>query len=268
MLIVVGAVAFAVALLTLFSGFGLGTLLMPTLALFFPASTAVLLTAVVHGCNSLFKLALLWRDAAWSVVWRFGIPAALTAGLGAGVLALLTGLEPLYTWSPPLDPLTGRLHHWEVTPVELLLGLLILAFAALDISPARKKLRFDPKWLPLGGAIAGFFGGLSGHQGALRAAFLVPLGLQPRSYAATQAVLASIVDIVRLAGYAVALVAGTWQGLGGTEQRQVLVVATICALTGSLVGKSLLSKVTVRGVRWLTASLLLIVGLGLVSGAL
>ncbi|REJ84188.1 MAG: sulfite exporter TauE/SafE family protein [Acidobacteria bacterium] len=268
MLFVVALVSFSVALLTLFSGFGLGTLLMPTLALFFPAPVAVLLTAIVHGCNSLFKLALLWRQADYRVVLRFGIPAALAALLGAATLAALSGGPVLFSWSPPLDPLVGRMLFWQVSAVEAVLGVLILLFAALEVLPATRRLRFAPRWLPLGGAIAGFFGGLSGHQGALRAAFLVPLELEPRTYAGTQAVLASVVDVFRLGAYAVALAGGSLSGLGGRQQQQVLVVAVVCALSGSLLGKRMLGKATVRGIRRLTTALLVLVGLGLLSGAL
>ena len=47
--------------LTLFSGFGLGTLLLPAFALFFPVPAAIAMTALVHFANNLFKLALLGR---------------------------------------------------------------------------------------------------------------------------------------------------------------------------------------------------------------
>ncbi|WP_206054762.1 hypothetical protein [Nitrosococcus wardiae] len=53
--------AFLASLLTLFSGFGLGTLLMPVVAIFFPVTVAVALTAFVYLLNNLFKLAVLWR---------------------------------------------------------------------------------------------------------------------------------------------------------------------------------------------------------------
>ena len=49
--VVVCATALIVAALTLFSGFGLGTLLMPAFALFFPVTVAVAATAVVHLAN-------------------------------------------------------------------------------------------------------------------------------------------------------------------------------------------------------------------------
>ena len=52
----VGLAAVFVSGLTMFSGFGLGTLLMPVFAIFFPVETAVAATAVVHGANSLFKI--------------------------------------------------------------------------------------------------------------------------------------------------------------------------------------------------------------------
>ena len=45
--------------LTLFSGFGLGTLLMPVIALFFPLELAIAMTAMVHLSNHLFKIGLL-----------------------------------------------------------------------------------------------------------------------------------------------------------------------------------------------------------------
>jgi uncharacterized membrane protein YfcA len=50
--VLVGAAAMAVSALTLFSGFGTGTLLMPVFAPFFPATVAVASTAVVHAANS------------------------------------------------------------------------------------------------------------------------------------------------------------------------------------------------------------------------
>ena len=60
--LVVGLCAFLVSGLTLFSGFGLGTLLMPVFALFFPVPVAVASTALVHVANNLFKLGLLRRN--------------------------------------------------------------------------------------------------------------------------------------------------------------------------------------------------------------
>lgn len=260
MLVVIGAIAFGVSLLTLFSGFGLGTLLMPVFALFFPVETAVAATAVVHGANSFFKVGILGREIDRSVLVRFGIPAVLAALIGAWLLTRLSGQAPLLRWQ-----LGDRIA--EVTPVGLVMGLLILGFAAFELVPALRELRAPTRYLPVGGALSGFFGGLSGHQGALRAAFLTPLGLTPTAFAATQAALAALVDLSRLVVYAAGFFAGSLPGPGGGQWTAV-VVGSLAAFAGALVGKRLLGKTTMEGVRALTGVLLLIVGVGLASGLL
>ena len=71
----VALVAMFAAGLTLYSGFGLGTLLLPVFALFFPTEMAVVATALVHGANNVFKVSLLGRKADREVVINFGLPA-------------------------------------------------------------------------------------------------------------------------------------------------------------------------------------------------
>lgn len=62
--LIICSVAYVASGLTFFSGFGLGTLLSPALASFFPVELAVALTGVVHCLNGLFKLALIGQRAA------------------------------------------------------------------------------------------------------------------------------------------------------------------------------------------------------------
>ena len=73
--ITVGLAAFFAAGLTLYSGFGLGTLMLPVFSLFFPVEMAVVATALVHGANNLFKVSLLGRRADREVVLKFGLTA-------------------------------------------------------------------------------------------------------------------------------------------------------------------------------------------------
>lgn len=256
---VIGAVAFAVAMLTLFSGFGLGTLLMPAFALFFPVPVAVAATAVVHVLNNLFKLGLLRRHVDLRLAMSFGIPAALAAFPGAWLLTWLSGVTPWAIWS-----LGAR--RFEVTPVGAVMGVLILGFAALELVPALRTLRAPSGWLWLGGILSGFFGGLSGNQGALRAAFLSPLALAPSTFAATNAVIAVMVDAARLLVYGVAFFGAHAAGVGEAGQWPLVGIATLFAFAGSYLGTRLLPKVTVGFVRVATGMLLLVVGLGLASG--
>ena len=71
--VIIGLVAFIASGLTLYSGFGLGTVLLPAFALFFPAPAAVAATGVVHLLNNLFKGGLVGRQAHAPTLLRFGL---------------------------------------------------------------------------------------------------------------------------------------------------------------------------------------------------
>ncbi|HVS64456.1 MAG TPA: sulfite exporter TauE/SafE family protein [Thermoanaerobaculia bacterium] len=257
--LVLGGVALVVSALTLFSGFGLGTLLMPAFAIFFPLEIAIPATAVVHMANSYFKVAVLGTEARRSVVIRFGLPAVALAFVGAWLLRKLAGQDPLFRYE-----IGG--HVAETTPIQLVMGLLILCFAAMDLIPYFTRLKLDPKLLPLGGAVSGFFGGLSGHQGALRAAFLGKIGLTPTEFAATQGVLAALVDTARMIVYVLGFTRGELGGVQLEEQWALVAFASACAFAGVLIGRKLLPKMTLERLHWITGGLLLIVGAGLLSG--
>ncbi|HPF69402.1 MAG TPA: TSUP family transporter [Candidatus Krumholzibacteria bacterium] len=255
-MLVVCAVALAASGLTFFSGFGLGTLLLPVFALFFPIEEAVALTAVVHFLNGLFKLGLVGRHADRGVVLRFGLPAILAAFAGAALLHVLAGLPPVGAWS-----LGGR--TLAVTPIKLTVGLLLLAFAGLELLPGADRLAFDRRWLPVGGVLSGFFGGLSGMQGALRSAFLARAGLTKEAFVATGVTVSVLIDFTRLGMYGRVLKAHAaeldWLLLGA---------AVLAAFAGALLGNLYLKKLTMGAVRRIVAAMLLLVGLGLAGGLL
>ena len=255
--VLLGLLAFGASLLTLFAGFGLGTLLMPAFALVLPLDVAVAATAIVHAANGAFKAGLLAGQADRGVVVRFGVPAVAAAFLGAFLLTSLSGRSPLLTWS-----FLGR--PADVTPVKLVLGGLILGFALLELVPALRALRAPPKYLPLGGALSGFFGGLSGHQGALRAAFLSPLELSPTRFASTQAVIALLVDGARLLVYGWSFL--LLRGSSAPIPWGLVTVAVASAFAGTLLGKKLLPKVTLDNVHLLVGVLLVVVGVALAAG--
>ncbi len=74
--LIICTVAGLASVMTFFSGFGLGTLLLPALALFFAIEKAVALTAIVHFLNGIFKLLLVRKHVNVAIVLRFGLPAA------------------------------------------------------------------------------------------------------------------------------------------------------------------------------------------------
>jgi len=240
--------------LTLFSGFGLGTILMPVFAIFFRIEVAIAMTAVVHLLNNLFKLALLGKYADKTAVVRFGLPAFLSAFLGAWILLWFSRLEPLYVYQ-----IGSRVSH--VTPVKLVVAFLMVVFALFEVLPALEKTAFDKKYLPLGGLLSGFFGGLSGHQGAMRSAFLLKCGLTKESFVATGVVVACMVDISRLVGYGTHLS----QVIDRTNS-PLLIAAVLSAFLGAFIGNRLLKKITMRAIQIIVSLMLFGIALGLGLG--
>ena len=255
-ILIIASASLLASCLTLFSGFGLGTLLMPVVALFFPLDVAIGITAMVHFANNIFKLGLLGLKADRSVLLRFGLPAVLAALIGALLLGRLMTLPPLLAYE-----LAGR--TLLVEPVKLVVGLLIVLFVGLELSPAFSAKSFDRKYLPWGGLISGFFGGLSGHQGAFRSMFLIKAGLGKEQFVATGIVLAVMVDMTRM------LIYGWENSLSSRHIDWLLVgIATLSAFSGAFIGASLIKKMTIDAIQRIVSGLLIVVAGGLISGFL
>jgi uncharacterized membrane protein YfcA len=254
--LVICAVALLASCLTFFSGFGLGTLLLPAFAVFFPVEQAVAMTAVVHLLNGVFKFGLVGRHVHWATVLRFGIPAIVAALLGAWVLQWLNDLAPLHRYSMLGTAL-------EVTPVKLIVGLLLMAFALFELLPSLRDLKFGPAYMPIGGVLSGFFGGLAGMQGALRSAFLVRAGLSKEAFIATGVAVAVLIDVSRLGVYT-----RSWRDAADTLDYALLTAVILSAFLGAYLGNRFLTKMTMPGIQRLVAVLLFIVSLALMAGVL
>ena len=253
-IVIISLVAFFAAILTFFSGFGLGTILTPVLVIFFPVETAIALTGVVHFSNNLFKAGLVGKSADKTVLLRFGIPAVIAAFAGAWLLIEIAALPSLLEYQ-----LWGR--EMVVTPVKLIIALLLIVFSILEISPYLQKVQFGKDKLILGGILSGFFGGLSGIQGAIRSAFLLKSGLSKEAFIATGVLIACLVDFSRLIVYA-----SSFSVEMLNENLPLLIAATLSAFAGAYLGKRLLKKVTFRSVQLLVAIMLIIISLAMGSG--
>jgi uncharacterized protein len=256
-LVLIGVVALVASGLTLFSGFGLGTVLMPVFALFFPVPLAIAATAIVHFANNIFKFGLMAIQADWKVVARFSVPAAIAAMAGAGLLSLFDKMPVMASYM-----LGGS--TFEITMIKAVIGILIVVFALLELWPRFQAMAFPSRWLPLGGALSGFFGGLSGNQGALRSAFLLKIGLSKEAFVATGVVSAVIVDAARIIIYSASFMTG--HSAQFQEILAPVAVGMVCAFVGSFVGKRVLQKVTLRTVQIVVGVAMLLIGCGLATG--
>jgi uncharacterized membrane protein YfcA len=245
--------AFGASLLTFFSGFGLGTLLLAVTAVFFPLEVAVVLTAIVHMANNLFKIGLVGKWVNKKVLLWFGAAAVPLAVVGALVLGALEDSRPILVY-------TLSENTFEISWLGIIIGLLLILFALLDELPLWKKLPENNLTLLSGGVLSGFFGGLSGHQGALRSLFLVHAGLTKEAYIATGTAIALLIDAVRIPTY-------FSEGLLlNASHIPTLIAAVLSALAGAVSGRYVLTKITIKVVQRIVLVLLVVMGLLLIAG--
>jgi uncharacterized membrane protein YfcA len=124
----------------------------------------------------------------------------------------------------------------ESEPLLLIVGVALLVLPLLSITEGWTKFRLPEAEDRIGGFGSGFFGGLTGHQGALRAMFLQKRLPDKAEYAATAAVLALVVDLTRIPVY-VALEG--WQIL---DAGWLIVGLVLAAILGVQLGKRWLKQ--------------------------
>jgi uncharacterized membrane protein YfcA len=246
-IVIIALVSFVASGLTFFSGFGLGTLLTPVFAIYFELDIAIAMTAIVHFLNNLFKLKLTFDQIDRETVIKFGIPSFFGALIGAFLLVFLAnsqhvlfkmGLIPVYS-------------------LKFIFGILLIFFGLMEILPALKRIQFGKKYLIPGGLISGFFGGLSGHQGAIRSAFLIKSGLNKESFIASGIAIACLIDLSRLSLYASHLqsVSINWN---------YILIASLSAFTGAYAGNKYLKKITLDAIKWIVGLALLTIAFALI----
>ncbi|MBU0750520.1 sulfite exporter TauE/SafE family protein [Patescibacteria group bacterium] len=239
--LIIGLVAFGASALTFFSGFGLGTLLLPAFALFFTTPIALMATGIVHLLNNLFKGTLVWKLVDWPTVLRFGLPAIPSAILGAFLLTYL-----------------------DARIASIVIGIILILFAILEFQSWFQRLTFPRKYVSFGGILTGFMGGLSGQQGAIRSMFLLKSDFDAKHYIATGVFIAVLIDLARLPTYVLGLRGASAE----VSQHELLLIGfgTLCAFTGAWLGARYAKKTTIGLVRYVVAGLMLVIGTLLVFG--
>ena len=253
-IIIISIVAFLTAILTFFSGFGLGTILTPVMMIFFPVEVAIALTGIVHFSNNIFKLFLVGKKFDKQVLIRFGIPAVIFAFIGAFLLLKIPNQASIYNYS-----ILGK--SFQIFSIKLIVAILMMFFAIIDLIPFFNNLQFDKNKLPLGGVLSGFFGGLTGAQGALRRAFLIRSGMSKEVFVATTVFISSFVDVTRLSVYSTNI-----SKINLNENLNLIICATLAAISGAFIGNKLLKKVTLAFLQKTVAIMLVLISLALGLG--
>jgi hypothetical protein len=227
----VAAVAVMAGAVASVSGFGIGSLLTPTLALQIDPRLAVAAVSIPHAVGTALRFWMLRQHVDRSVLTRFGATSALGSLVGAAVGAFV-----------------------RPEALRVLLGALLVFVAAGELKGWTRRMRFDGAWAWLAGAASGLFGGLVGNQGGLRAAAMLGFHLPKAAFVSTATATALVVDAARMPVYA-------W-----TDGPRLAAIAPLVALAtggvvfGTLVGHRVLSAVPERLFRVVVALLLLLLG--------
>lgn len=257
--LIIGIISCLTALLTFFSGFGLGTILMPVFAIFFPLEIAITLTAIVHFLNNLFKINLIWKNINTKILFFFAFPAAVTALLGAITLKYLSSDIIIYSYH------IGCVEK-RISLLKLIISILLIFFAYVEISNKLKRFSFAKKYIPFGGALSGFFGGLSGHQGALRSLFLLRADLSKDSFIATSIASAVLIDISRLTIYGASFFTKHFVSVNDNKVLYFIAIACSSAFIGSYFGKKILKKITMVFIQKIVGVMIITLAILMASG--
>ncbi|MEN8118157.1 MAG: TSUP family transporter, partial [Bacteroidota bacterium] len=189
----------------------------------------------------------------------FGLPAMIAAFAGAWLLGKLSTNEITIPYQ-----LAGK--QMETSMINLVIAALLTLFAVFELNKRLANFTLGKKFLPFGGILSGFFGGMSGHQGALRSMFLLKAGLTKEGFIATGISIAILIDISRLTVYGSSFLFQKLQTINSEQSTAFVVVACLSAFIGSFLGKRLLKKVTIRNVQIIVSVMLLIFAVLLGSG--
>jgi uncharacterized membrane protein YfcA len=253
-LAVIFFVSLGASLLTFFSGFGLGTILMPVMAFYFDIKLAIAATAIVHFSNNIFKGILLFKSIHKSVFLKFAIPAFIGSVAGA---ILLMNTKPFLLFSYSMFNTTNTVYIQE-----LLVAILMVVLCIMEWLPSN-YFRFDQRHTVAGGFLTGFTGGFSGMQGALRSSFLIQLKLTKEEFVATGTAISLVIDACRISIY---FVAGKL-AYAFTDSYLVL-IGVAGAIIGATIGKILLKKTTFSLIKVITTVCILLFSIMLGMGLL
>jgi uncharacterized membrane protein YfcA len=229
--LLVAAVAALSASIASVVGFGIGSLLTPTLALSVGTKVAVAAVSIPHLVGTALRFWFL-RDAVdRGVLWRFGLASA--GGGLAGAMA----------------------HGWANSPwLSVLFGGVLLFVAASELTGLARRLEFHGAVAWIAGGASGLLGGLVGNQGGIRSAALLGFDLPKRAFVATATATGLIVDAARMPVYAATV---------GREIAAVfplVAIATAGVIAGTLYGGRLLRRIPEARFRSIVAGLLALLG--------
>ena len=196
------------------SGFGIGSLITPLLALKVGTGVAVAGVSIAHFFGTAFRF---WK-------WKEYINRRVL--LSFGITSAVGGL-------------IGALFHniFQNVILTIIFGCL-LAFAGISgLIGLSERMRFSGSVAWIAGALSGVFGGLVGNQGGIRSAAMFGFDLKGKEFVATATGIALAVDLSRMPVYLVV----QWKDI--LSIWPFIVIASVGVLIGTEIGLGILGKI-------------------------
>ena len=225
----VGLVAAGIAAVT---GFGIGSLMTPTLALATGTKLAVAAISIPHLVGTGQRFWLLRAHVDRHILLRFGIASAVGG-------------------------LAGALGHVFVSSraLALVFGVVVALAGVSELTGWMQRVRWGHRSAWIAGVLSGLLGGIVGNQGGIRTAALLGFDVPKEAFVATSTAIGLFVDGARIPVYL------------GTEWRDIariwplVFTATLAVVIGTALGTRVLGGLPQRLFRRVVAALLVALGL-------
>ncbi len=226
---IVGVLAGGVATV---SGFGIGSLLTPLLALKVGTGLAVAGVSIAHFLGTALRFWLWKQHINKKVLFTFGLTSAVGGLLGA------------------------LLHNVFANVILTIIFGCLLVFAGISgITGLSDKWRLNGPGAWTAGALSGMFGGLVGNQGGIRSAAMFGFDLKGKEFVATATGIALAVDVARMPVYLVS------QGKDLVAIGALVAIASAGVLLGTEIGVGLFRRIPEALFKKIVSGIIFLVGL-------
>jgi uncharacterized membrane protein YfcA len=230
--IFIAAVAVVAGGIAAVTGFGVGSLLTPALAIETGTKLAVAAIAIPHVVATGQRFWTLRRHVDRRILLGFGIASAV-GGLGGALLGARISSDTL----------------------SVVFGVLLLLAGLSEFTGWMQRVRWGRRSAWVAGALSGILGGLVGNQGGIRTAAMLGFDVPKQSFVATASAIALFVDGARIPVYLATQggeIAALWP---------LVLLATMGVVIGTALGTRVLGRVPQRRFRRVIAGLLVALGL-------
>lgn len=237
--VLIAAVAILASGIAAVTGFGVGSLLTPVLAIDTGVRLAVAAISIPHLVATAQRFWLLRAHVDRRVLLSFGITSAI-GGL-AGAL----------------------IHVWVSSrALTVVFGIVVAVAGVSELTGWMRRVQWGRRSAWTAGVVSGALGGMVGNQGGIRTAALLAFRVPKQSFVATSTAIGLFVDAARMPVYL------------ATQYRDVLriwplvLTATVAVIIGTALGTRVLGRLPEQVFRQSLAVLLIVLGVYMVIAGL